>query len=431
MNDTHDAHPENYRTRYYGIAPIKQDHPEYLLGEPGDWEKYPAGPRRQWTSLDFSVPEVRDHIFSLVEEVCQGYDVDGVELDFLRDPKFFAPTVDGNPVEPQHLEMMTDLVQRIKSMTAEVERERGRPLLLAARTPFAVADSRFVGLDLEQWLAEDLIDVLIPVGLQQRTMAESPREIVELGHKFDVPVYPYLGWPFWHYWAFLDLAAGEHRTFGSWVKTLYGGHPNDMDKRCYIEVLNSWSGVAASWRGAAMNVWNSGADGIYIFNGFHSTDIDTWREIGDPARLASKDKVFGVDRFPGESNLSEAEEHQLIQGEPVSAHFQVGEDVTSGSVSELRFRVHLWDFANNDDMEVKLNDGLLNDFMRAGPSQMSTGGQWLECPLSPAQVKKGENKVEFMLRKRDESKQTPLVVDAVQLHVQYGIDGAAINGPSE
>ena len=419
MNDTHDAHPKGHRTRHYGLAPIKRDHPEYLLGEPGDWEKYPAGPRRQWTSLDFSVPEVREHIFSLVEEVCRGYDVDGVELDFLRDPNFFAPTADGNPVEPQHVEMMTDLVRRIKSMIAEVERERGRPLLLAARTPFSVADSRFVGLDLEQWLAEDLIDVLIPVVFQEGTMTESPREVVELGHAFDVPVYPCLGWPFWHFWAFLDLGAGEHRTFGSWVKTLYGGHPSDMDKQCYIEALNSWGGVAASWRGAAMNVWNSGADGIYIFNGFHSTDIATWREIGDLTSLANKDKVFGVDRFPRRSNLPGAEEHHLKEGEPLRAHFQIGEDVTSGSVRELRFRLHLWDSADNDDIEGKLNDGVLGDLTRAGPSQESTGEQWLECQLTPAQVKRGENKVELMMSKRDESKQTPLVVDAVQLHVQY------------
>lgn len=54
MNDTHDAYPENYRTRYYGIAPFKLDHPEYMMGEPEDWDRYEGGVKRQWTSLDFS-----------------------------------------------------------------------------------------------------------------------------------------------------------------------------------------------------------------------------------------------------------------------------------------------------------------------------------------------------------------------------------------
>ena len=419
VNDTHDSYPEGYRTRYYGIAPFKQDHPEYLLGEPGDWEKYPEGPRHsEWTSLDFSRPEVTEHIFSLVREVCDGYDVDGVELDFLRSPPFFAPTLNGHPVEEHHLEMMTDLVRRIKTMTAEVELERGRPLLLAVRTPFTASDARFVGLDVERWLAEDLIDILI-AGLKESMMTDSFRKIVDLAHQYDVPVYPCVVWPLWVHWAFLGLGSGEHRTYGSWVKTLYGGHPNDLDKRCYIQEFNSWDGVAPAWRGAAMNAWNSGADGVYIFNGFHSTDIDTWREIGDPALLANKSKIFGVDRFPGESSLAESQELQLKPGEPVSVPFQVGEDATSGNNPAWHFRLHLWDVGEDDEIDVKLNDVLLSDLTPAGPSQTSTGGQWLECPLSPEQVRRGENRVEFTVSKVNESRQAPLILDAAQLHVEY------------
>ncbi len=417
MNDTHDAHPKGYRSNYCGVAPFKTENPHYLLGEADDWYKYPGEPRQWWTSLDFTYPEVREHIFSLIEEVCRGYDVDGVELDFLRHPTFFPPTLDGNPVDPDQVEMMTDLVRRIRKMADEVERERGRPLLLAVRTPFALADALFVGLDLQQWLAEDLIDVLIAGGLFERIMTEPLQEVVELGHEFEVPVYPCVGWPFWHYWAFLDLGAGEHRTRGSWVETLYGGHPNDIDKQCYIVAWNAWKGSAAAWRGAAMNAWNARADGIYVFNGFHSTPIERWREIGDPKTLANKEKVFGVDRFPGESNLSKPGELELKPRQPVTAHFQIGEDVASGNVSGLRFRLHLWDFSDDDEIEVKLNGGSLDDLRRAGLPQTSTSGQWLECRLNPEQVKRGENKVELMVSKRDAAMTTPLVVDAVQLHV--------------
>ena len=420
VNDTHDSYPEGYRTRYYGIAPFKLDHPEYLLGEQGDWEKYPEGPRHsEWTSLDFSRPEVTEHIFSLVREVCEGYDVDGVELDFLRSPPFFAASLAGNPVEERHLEMMTDLVRRIKRMTAEVELERGRPLLLAVRTPFTASDARFVGLDVERWLAEDLIDILIAGGLKESMMTDSFRKIVDLAHQYDVPVYPCVVWPLWVHWAFLGLGSGEHRTYGSWVETLYAGHPNDLDKRCYIQEFNSWDGVAPAWRGAAMNAWNSGADGVYIFNGFHSTDIDTWREIGDPALLANKSKMFGVDRFPGESSLEESQELQLNPGEPVSVPFQVGEDAAEGDKPAWRFRLHLWDFTGDDEILVKLNDVVLDGLSPAGPSQTATGGQWLECPLNPARVKRGENIVEFTVTKVSESRPAPVIVDGVQLHVDY------------
>ena len=418
MNDTHDSHPQDYRSHYCGQAPFKTENPHYLLGEADDWYKYPDGPRHWWSSLDFTYPEVREHLFSLIEEVCRGYDVDGIELDFLRHPRFFPPTTDGNPVDPDHLEMMTDLVRQIRKMADEVEQERGRPLLLAARTPFALTEARFVGLDVEQWLAEDLIDLLIAGGLLERIMTAPLKEVVELGHRFEVPVYPCVGWPFWRYWSFLDLGAGEHRTFNSWVKTFYGGHPNDVDKPCYIVAWNSWEGTTGAWRGAAMNAWNAGADGIYVFNGFHSTPFDRWREIGDPKTLANKAKVFGVDRFPDPSNPAELAELELIPGEPVSAHFQIGEDLTAGNLAELRFRLHLWDFSDDDEIEVKLNGVTLDDLKRDGHSQTSTSGQWLECQLTPEQANRGENIVELMVSTRDAAINTPLVVDAVQIHVR-------------
>ena len=100
-------------------------------------------------------------------------------------------------------------------------------------------------------------------------------------------------------------------------------------------------------------------------------------------------------------------------------HFQVGEDVESGNAAELRFRLHLWEFTGNDDIDVKLNDEPLDDLKPTGPSQTHSAGQWLECQLRPSQVNRGENKVELVVRKRDETMQAPLALDAVQLHLHY------------
>ena len=410
MNDTHDSYPAGpWR---YGLAPFKREHSEYMMGEPDDWERYPEGPRHEWSSLDFSYPEVREHIFSLIQEVCQGYEVDGVELDFLRHPKYFAPTVDGLPAEEQHLEIMTDLVRRISSMAGEVGRQRGRPLLLAARTPYSVEGSRFVGLDVEKWLQEDLIDILIAGGLHESIMTESFREIVDLGHQYDGPVYPCISWGFWQWWAFLDLGAGRHRTLESWHKTLR------RENTPSFVALGSWEGTMAAWRGAAMNLWNASPDGIYIFNGFHATSINIFRELGDPETMANKDKIFGVDRFERDSSFKNVREMVLNQGEPVSIHFQVGDVCHSEDISALRFRLHFWDFADNDHLAVKLNHQPLHDLRPVDPIRTPLGAQWLECQLDPAQVQRGENRVELMVRKRDESMQTPLVLDTVQLHVR-------------
>ena len=408
MNDTHDSWPGGSAFLVDGLAPFKREHPECLMGEPPD----PENPEKViWTAVDFSYPQVREHVFSLIQEVCQGYDVDGVELDFLRSPSYFVPTENGLAVEEEHLDAMTDLVRRVSAMAGEVSRQRGRPLLLAARTPFSVEDSRFVGLDIEQWLQEDLIDIWVPGGLQESIMTQSFKPIVELGHRYDVPVYPCISWAFWQQWAFLDDGAGSNRTRELWTKALRS------EGTANFVALNSWEGAMAAWRGGAVNLWNADADGIYVFNGFHGAPVGVYGEIGDLKSMANKDKIFGVDRFEGGSSFSDVREVELPQGELVKAEFQVGEDIASDNACELLFRLHVWDFSGDDDISVKLNDQSLDGLKPAGPEQESDG-QWLECLLvDPTQVARGNNKVELTVEKRDESMQTPLILDGVQLRV--------------
>ena len=194
MNDTHDSYPAGARRWLRGLAAFKREHPEYCMGEEGDWEKHYGTSRQCWASLDFSIPEVREYTYSLIAEVAPSYDVDGIELDFLRDPQYFRPTLDLLPVEPHHVEVMTDLVRRVRKLVDEVSDQRGRPLLLAARIPYSVEDSIFIGLDVEQWLREDLIDILIPGGIFESRLTESFAPIIQLGHAHDLPVYPCIDW---------------------------------------------------------------------------------------------------------------------------------------------------------------------------------------------------------------------------------------------
>jgi uncharacterized lipoprotein YddW (UPF0748 family) len=58
---------------------------------------YPAtDPRRwEWAALNFELPEVRTYLLRILEEVAGNYDLDGIEIDYLRAPLFFAtPTLD-------------------------------------------------------------------------------------------------------------------------------------------------------------------------------------------------------------------------------------------------------------------------------------------------------------------------------------------------
>ena len=413
MNDVHDAFPPGSRRWTYGLAPFKKEHPKFMMGKEGDWDKYAGSPKANWTGLDFAVPEVREYIFSIIQEVAQNYDVDCIGMEFFKYFPFFRESLERNPVEPEHLELMNDLLRRIRRMADEQASRRGRPLLLAAHTPFSLADSVHVGVDLETWLAEGLIDQLMPGGNYESVFCSSYSDIIALGHKYEVPVYPCVSWGFWDSWAFLGLSDGKYRQSRSWIETLYGGQVERAGKPSFILVFNGWEGTLPAWRGAAMNMFNAGADGLYLFNPAFG-EPQWWREIGETATMAGKDKLYGIERFAGPNSFSEVREVTL----PVSAGFQVGEDVGSAGVRSIDLSLHLWDWVPGDDFSVKLNGAAVDGLEPAAPDRNPKEGQWLQGKLDARQVRRGENQLDVAVKNRGESASSAVVLDTVQLRVR-------------
>jgi hypothetical protein len=414
MNDVHDAFPPGSRRWTYGLAPFKLEHPDCLMGEQGDWYKHgQRHPKGQWSRLDFAMPEVREYIFDTIQEVAQNYDVDCIGMEFFKYFPFFRESLEGNPVEPEHLELMNDLLRRIRRMADEEANRRGRPLLLAAHTPFNLADSIHVGVDLETWLAEGLIDQLMPGGNLESVFCSSYSDMIALGHKYEVPVYPCVSWGFWDRWAFLGLSDGKHRQFESWIETLYGGQTDRAGKPSFILVFNGWEGTLAAWRGAASNLFNAGADGLYLFNPAFG-EPPWWCEIGETATMAGKDKLYGIERFEGPNSFSEVPEVPL----PVSAAFQVGEDVGAAGARSIDFSLHLWDWVPGDDFSVKLNGAAVEGLEPADPDRNPKEGQWLQGKLEARQIRRGENQLDVAVQKRGESASSDVVFDTAQLRVR-------------
>ena len=220
INDTHDSVLE------WGhlLSIWKRNHPEYLMGVPEDMKKYPSSSTKYWWSaLDFEKPEVRDYLYRITEEVGRRYDVDGIEIDYWRYPVFFRPNMDGQPATKEQLDILAEFQRSIRQMTVREGAKRGRPILLAARVPMSVDTCRNIGIDIERWLKEDLLDLLI-VGNGDAWPNIPAEGIIKLGHKYDVPVYPCLK---------------------------YSGYG-----------INN----IRTWRAAASNAWRAGADGVYFFN---------------------------------------------------------------------------------------------------------------------------------------------------------------------
>jgi hypothetical protein len=155
INDIHDAFID------WELSAWKREHPEYLLGSEEDRDKYKgADVRHWWTSLNYELPEVRDYLIAIIEDVCQRYDIDGIEIDYFRAPMFFKPTFEHQPVTAAQVSILTGFQRRIRDVAYREGNRRGRPILVAARVPMSVGKCRLVGIDIKQWLDNDLLDIL-------------------------------------------------------------------------------------------------------------------------------------------------------------------------------------------------------------------------------------------------------------------------------
>ena len=142
-----------------GYGRFRRENPELLIGRPG--ETFPEK-SVQWgirTGLDYAHAQVREHVRQIACETFARFDVDGVELDFMRHSAFFRME------EAQaNAYLMTDLVRQIKTRLDQVSSQRGKSLQLAVRVPPTLADSQRIGLDVEYWIRNGLVDIVVVGG---------------------------------------------------------------------------------------------------------------------------------------------------------------------------------------------------------------------------------------------------------------------------
>ena len=137
--------------------------------------------------------------------------------------------------------------------------------------------------------------------------------------------------------------------------------------------------------------------------------------IGEPATIAGKDRLYGIERFAGPDSFTKTPEITL----PVSAGFQVGEeDGSAGGARSIDFSLHLWDWAPGDDFSVKLNGAAVEGLEPADPDRNPKEGQWLQGTLDDRQIRRGENQLDVAVQSRRESASSEVVLDAVQLRVR-------------
>ena len=413
----------------FTVPPEKSAHPDWLI--------------QTWHPLwNFAVQEVRDYKVSILREVAENYEFDGISIDFSRIPILF-------PAGEQWLkrDLLTEFMRVLRLTLLEVEQKRGRPLLLAARIPENLIGCHFDGLDVETWTRENLVDIFVP-GCRSS----------------DVDVE-----------AFLRLAAGtEIRLYPSFDDH----HASDGYCESPVEV---WRGIYANW-------WRQGADGAHTFNltftapetaarldlPRHGQPLNwerqcrIWTEIGSPETLRYQDKIFYVQRRGGGHGptvLPNPEDwhtprHMYFNtnmfaplpatlanddGTDTLLTLNVADDFTTGKtrVKSIMLLLLLSDpaaeglpaiqrlqpvtvatkghpdtFQNTpavkgveDQIEVRINNIRLRS--------MCVDAGWLVFPVAPEQLAIGSNLVGVSVTGRPSDLRVEIIIEKLELHVKY------------
>ena len=311
MNDVHDAglRKSALHSRFW------TEHPEY-------W-RYPDR-FTAWNDrcLNYGLEPVRDHAMALVKEVCDRYDMEGLELDWNRFPLHFR---EGEEIEGG--KVLTEWMTEVRQVARAAEKKWKHPILLVARVPARPEVAVGTGLDAVTWAKRGLIDHLIVAPFWATT-------------DFDVPV---------ERWVELLEGTEVGVTAGLEIRVEpYPGAPtlpNTPERR----------------RGAAMAALARGSQGIYVFNYFDvgSGYPELLQQMHSVEALRGKDRSYVVTfvdiNVPGK-RIPPALPKKLGPGESAEFRLFIGPKPIEGARGEVH--LDLAAGAPNDPMtaEVLVND---------------------------------------------------------------------------
>jgi hypothetical protein len=146
MNDVH----YNNDISHWIHSKFWREHPKYwrVQGDPqkGYFDR----------AFDYEHKEVRDYHMALIKELLERYDVDGLELDWLREPFCFRA---GR--EKVGLKLLTEFMAEVRQLANGWATKRGHHIQIAARVPVRPETAEGFGLDAITWCKKDLLDILV------------------------------------------------------------------------------------------------------------------------------------------------------------------------------------------------------------------------------------------------------------------------------
>lgn len=322
--------------RHGTSSPLSGQHPEWQLTE------YPGG-------MDYKNDGVRQVILDFVAEFLERYDVDGLELDWMRWCHMFQ-SLEAEKNAP----LLTDFVAKVRLLLDQAAHKRGRArLALGVRIPQTLEECRSLGFDVAAWVRSGSVDFICPTDFFHTDSNIRTEDYLKLVEGTACRVYPSI-----------------HPRIG-----------RGNDHQCH---------TPESYRAAAHNYYQFGAHGISVYNyQYHWREdmgsADAWpRAMGDltglrdpqdvardtrhylyhPLWCGPRETVSAIGRAlavgqqgmrpTGIAKKEDIQLDRLAKDPSASLDFRIAEDWNDANlVATLRFKVT--GLADNDELEFSLN----------------------------------------------------------------------------
>ena len=196
-----------------------------------------------------------------------------------------------------------------------------------------------------------------------------------------------------------------------------------------------WHQPVKEARGAALNFWNQGADGIYLFNWYSRKDRrhESLREIGDPGLLRRRDKVYPVHSQERELWADTHPPAQLPLSLPLASadgaadiRLRIGDDVAAdaagGQLRSARLRMRFEGIHSEDRVEVALNGTALDQAagkFRIDDTHMYVWKYWIDYELPVPPLRTGINRFRIRLAHRNPRLDGPVILAELKVESGY------------
>ena len=196
MNDRHGHHPQFFEK-------LSRERPEWVLTDyKPSYRGAPPESHKYGCSLNYAVQGVRDWLFSIMAEVANRFDIDGIEFNFTR----LAECFPRGEMEESH-GIMTAFVRRVRKMLDEAADRKcrfstldragsdspedgKRGLILGVRVPEQMAGCKKIGLDIATWIEEDLVNYVAPGDFGFTDFNEQYEDFTSVARAHNCYVYP-------------------------------------------------------------------------------------------------------------------------------------------------------------------------------------------------------------------------------------------------